>query len=158
MVEKIKKRESKLELVKKLTQQLLTLLEVAVEFVVEEKEEIVNINFQTDNPGMLIGYHGETISAFQRILSLMVYKKLDEWPRILVDVGDYRQRRQQTLEKMALSVAQKVKFSGRHQALPPMSPVERRIIHIALSDNPDVETESEGEGRERRVVVKPQTA
>lgn len=145
----------KIEVVKKFTQELLDKVGIEATFSIEEKEEIVVANLQTDNPGILIGYHGQTLSAFRLILSMMVYRKLGEWVKILVDVGDYYQRRAETLKRMALSAAQKVKFSHREQELPPMSAAERRIIHLALTDDSEVKTESRDEGKNRRVVVKP---
>jgi spoIIIJ-associated protein len=73
---------------------------------------------------------------------------------VLVEVNDYRQKRKENLERLAVSMAQKVKFSGRPQILSPMSSFERRIIHLALAEDAQVETVSEGEGKQRRVVVK----
>jgi spoIIIJ-associated protein len=160
MVEKTKKKvkkADKLQTVKKLTEKLLDLLEPSIRFEIDEKEDVISINFKTDSPALLIGYHGEALDSFQFILSIMAYRKLEEWVRIMVDVADYRQRRQESLERMALSLAQRVKFSGEQHPLPPMSPPERRIIHLALANQPEVETVSEGEGRERRVVIKPKT-
>ncbi len=154
----MKKEESLLEKIKNLTQKLLDFLEVDATFKIEEKEGLFNIDLQTENSGVLIGYHGETLSAIQLILSMMVFRDLSEWPRIIVNIGDYRQRRQEALERMAASACQKVKFSGGEYELPAMSAAERRLIHIALASNPDVETESRGEGRERRVVIKPKSA
>ncbi len=154
----MKKEESLLEKIKNLTQKLLDFLEVDATFKIEEKEGLFNIDLQTENSGVLIGYHGETLSAIQLILSMMVFRDLSEWPRIIVNIGDYRQRRQEALERMAASACQKVKFSGSEYELPAMSAAERRLIHIALASNPDVETESRGEGRERRVVIKPKSA
>lgn len=153
----MKKSSSKLDVIKDLTQKLLDLLEIKASFTIEEKEDIVGINIQTDSPGLLIGYHGEALSSFQLILSMIVWQKLGQWTRILVDVGDYRDQRKKALERIALSAAQKVKFSGKEYEFSPMSANERRIIHLVLSDNPDVLTESKGEGKERRIVVKPKS-
>jgi len=145
----------KIEILKKFTQELLDQLGQPVTFGVEEKKEVININLQTDNPGIFIGYHGQTLASIQLILSMMVYRKLGEWVKLVVDVGDYRLRRAEALGRIALSAAQKVKFSGQEYELPSMSSAERREIHLALAENPEVETESTGEGRDRRVVVKP---
>lgn len=161
MVEKTKKRLKKtgnLAAVKLLTQKLLDLLTLPVHFEIDEEKDAININLETDSPALLIGYHGETLASFQFILSIMAYRKLGEWVRIVVDVADYRQRRQETLERMALSIAQRVKFSGEQYFLLPMAPLERRIIHLALANQPEVETVSEGEGHQRRVVVRPKKA
>lgn len=150
----VKIDKDSLKVIKGIVDELLKLLEVEVKPVIEEKDGLINIQLQTDNPGILIGYHGDTLASLQIMLSMMVYRKLGTWVKILVDVGDYRERRKETLDKMALSAAQKVKFSGQDYAFPPMSSGDRRIIHLALSENPDVTTESQGEGFERRVVVK----
>ena len=123
--------------------------------VKEDKEGVTHIQLETDDPGVLIGYHGETLASLQLLLALMNYRQTNEWKRILVNVGDYRERRQESLERIALSAAQKVKFSGEEQALPFMTAAERRLIHLALADDAEVVTESEGEGRNRRVVIKP---
>ena len=145
----------KIRIIGEIAQKLLELLGVEVKMVIEEKEEVVNIQLETDEPGILIGYHGQALQAVQLLLALMGFRKLGEWTRVLVNVGDYREKRQESLTKMAQAIAQKVRFSGTSQNLPPMSSAERRIIHLALADETEVETISEGEGRDRHVVVKP---
>ena len=148
MVEKVKAFE-------KITKKLFALLEIKVGFEVKEEEGAVAIQVTTDEPGILIGYHGQAIQAVQLLLALAGFKKLGEWTRVLVNVGDYREKREESLTNMAKSLAQKVKFSGTSQSLPPMSSAERRIIHLALADDQELETVSEGEGRDRHVVIKP---
>lgn len=98
---------------------------------------------------------GETLQAIQLILSFVVHKSSGEWVKTLVNVGDYRQKREEQLKKLALNLAMKVKFSGEAQAVPNLTPSERRAIHLILANHPDVYTESEGEGRERQLVIKP---
>jgi len=146
----------KKKLIAELGQKLLAELKVEAEVKVEvDQEGAVRVQIETAEPGVLIGYHGETLASLQLILALMVYRQLGEWVRLVVNVGDYRQRREESLRRLALSAAQKVKFSGEAYALPAMTPAERRIIHLTLADDQEVTTESEGEGRNRRVVVKP---
>jgi len=147
MVEKIKTFE-------KITKELFALLETKVGLEIKEEEGAIMIQLTTDEPGILIGYHGQAIQAVQLLLALMGFRKLGEWTRVLVNVGDYREKRQESLTNMAKSLAQKVKFSGTSQGLPPMSSAERRIIHLALAEDTEVETVSEGEGRDRHVVIK----
>lgn len=144
----------KIKIVEEITQDLLSRLGVEAKISVEESEGVFNVQLETEQPGILIGYHGETLAAIQLMVGMIVWRKLGEWTKVLVNVGDYRQRRQESLERMALSLAQKAKFSGQPQALPPMSAFERRLIHLTLSVDPEVETLSEGEGKERHVVVK----
>jgi len=153
---KQKKKDKKAEIVGKLTKELIKQLGVKVKVEVsEDKEGVVHVQLETDDPGILIGYHGETLASLQLILAMMVYRKTDEWARILVNVGDYQERRKESLERMALSAAQKVKFSGEEHALPSMISAERRIVHLALANDSEIITESEGEGRSRRVIIKP---
>ena len=147
MVEKIKTFE-------KITKELFALLETKVGLEIKEEEGAIMIQLTTDEPGILIGYHGQAIQAVQLLLALMGFRKLGEWTRVLVNIGDYREKREESLTNMAKSLAQKVKFSGASQSLPPMSSAERRIIHLALAEDTEVETISEDEGRDRHVVVK----
>lgn len=147
----------KLKITKEVAQELLKLLllDVKVEVAEDKENNAINVDIETEEPGILIGYHGETLSSLQLMLGIMVSKKLNEWVRVVVNVGDYREKREEVLKGMALSAAQKAKFSQEPVTLPPLNGNERRIIHLALADNPDVTSESEGEGEERRVVVKP---
>ena len=152
---KTKNDKEKLKIVEEIILKIIALLGIEVKTLVEEKEGVIRIQLETEEPGILIGYHGEALAALQQMISLMVFKKLGAWVRILVNVGDYREKREEALTNMAKSLAQKAKFSGLPQNLPPMSPAERRIIHLALANETEVETISEGEGRERHVVIKP---
>lgn len=145
----------KIKVIEEIAQDLLARLGVETTVSVEESEGVFNIQLETDQPGILIGYHGETLAAIQLMVGMIAWRKLDEWTKVLVNVGDYRQKRKESLERMAQSAAQKAKFSGQPQALPPISAFERRIIHLALSSDSEIETVSEGEGANRHVVVKP---
>lgn len=148
------------KIVEKETQKLLELMkaEAKIEIKEDKENEAIAIQLTIDEPGILIGYHGETLSALQLILSLLINKKLESWTRIIVNVNDYRQKREESLRMIALNSAQKVKFSGEPVVLTDLSPSERRIIHLALAEHPDVLTVSEGEGRERRLVIKSRSA
>jgi len=153
----MKNDNSKLKIIKEITQKLLELLKIEGKVEVEEKEGLINVQLETDQPGILIGYHGETLAAIQLMVGMIAYRRLGEWTRILVNVGDYYQKRKESLERIAQAVAQKVKSSSQPQGLSPMSSAERRIIHLALASDSEVETISEGEGRERHVVIKPKS-
>lgn len=146
----------KLAEIKNITKELIEKLGMTVKCeVVETATGEFSIQLETEEPGILIGYHGETIGALQLLLGIMVYRHLGEWVKIVVNIGDYRQRRQETLEGMAMRAAEQARLSGSLQNLPPMSSFERRIIHLALSSVEGIETISEGEGNFRHVVVKP---
>lgn len=105
--------------------------------------------------GLLIGRRGETLRSLQFMLNLLVSRKVQKWPQVVVDVGNYRQRRQESLEGLARRMAERVRQSGRPLTLEPMGAYERRIVHLALRGDPTVYTESTGEGENRKVVIYP---
>ena len=129
--------------------------ELKIEIVPGETEDAYIVKVETPDPGILIGFHGERLYAIQFLLGLGIYRKTGTWQRVILDVGDYRIKRHEVLEKMALTAAQKVNFSGEEYPFPPMPAAERRIIHMVLTENPQVATESRGEGRDRHLVVVP---
>lgn len=116
-------------------------------------EENVTLNLRGDDLGILIGKHGQTLDALQYLTNLAAQKDVRERIRIIVDVEDYRKRRADTLEQLALRIADRVKRTGQKVALEPMNPHERKIIHTSLQDDPRLETLSEGEEPYRRVVI-----
>jgi spoIIIJ-associated protein len=105
--------------------------------------------------GLLIGRRGETLRSLQFMVNLLVSRKVQKWPQVVVDVGNYRQRRQESLEGLARRMAERVRQSGRPLTLEPMGAYERRIVHLALRADPTVYTESSGEGENRKVVIYP---
>jgi spoIIIJ-associated protein len=105
--------------------------------------------------GLLIGRRGETLRSLQFMVNLLVSRKVQKWPQVVVDVGNYRQRRQESLEGLARRMAERVRQSGRPLTLEPMGAYERRIVHLALRSDPTVYTESSGEGENRKVVIYP---
>jgi len=117
----------------------------------------LGLQLSPQDTGILIGYHGDTISALQFVLNLLLYKKTGEWPKVIVNIGDYREKRQEVLTKLAEETKEKVKASGQPMALFNLNPFERRTIHALFSNDPDVVTESEGEGRNRHLIIKPRT-
>ncbi|MBM3208740.1 KH domain-containing protein [Candidatus Shapirobacteria bacterium] len=153
----MKASSEKIEVVKQVTEELIKHLGFEAEISVEEDKENQAVRVQLESPdaALLIGFHGEALGALQLILNLIIYRKLGEWIRVVVNVGDWREKREASLRDLALSAAQKVKFSGQPAVLSSLSPADRRVIHLVLADHEDVETVSEGEGEERRLVVKP---
>ena len=121
----------------------------------EGEEESYIVSLEGPDLGPLIGYHGDTLNALQLVLSLIVSRKLDSWVRLTVNAGDWRERRGESLEAMALRAADKAVASGQEVEMPPMSPSDRRLIHMALKDRSDVISESSGEGSLRRIVIRP---
>jgi len=113
----------------------------------------LNIQGINENLGLLIGRRGETLSALQLLVSLIVGHRTKHRMRIIIDAENYRERREENLRSLALRVAQQVRNYRRSIALEAMPPHERRIVHIALADSKDISTESIGEGEARRVVI-----
>ncbi len=123
----------------------------------EDGEKAYLISLEGDDLGVLIGYHGETLNALQLILSLIITKKLGDWTRVVLDAGDWRARRFETIEAMAQRAADKAVATGREVAQPQMSSSDRRMVHIALKENAAVTTESTGEEGYRRVIIRPRS-
>ena len=113
----------------------------------------VTLNIDGDDLGVLIGRHGQALTSLQYIARLIVAEKLKTWTPVNIDVAGYKKRRYESLRNLALRLADQVKAGQRSINLEPMPADERRIIHIALSDHPDVATQSTGIGNERKVVI-----
>lgn len=113
------------------------------------------LNITGEDLGILIGRRGETLRALQYLVRLMVGHRLKHWTDLVVDVENYRVRRRAALESLAERVADEVVKTGRSQSLEPMPAYERRLVHIALRKNPNVTTQSFGEGEKRKVTVFP---
>lgn len=105
--------------------------------------------------GLLIGRRGETLYSVQFLVNLLVSRHVQKWPQMIVDVGNYRQRRRESLEGLARRMADRVRHTGRPLALEPMAAYERRIVHVALHSDESVYTQSSGEGENRKVVIYP---
>ena len=107
-----------------------------------------------EDSGLLIGRRGETLRALQFVVKVLVGRRLEARPNLMVDVEGYKERRYQSLTNLAQRVAQRVANSGHSVTLEPMPADERRIVHMALADHPNVTSESMGEGPGRQVVVR----
>ncbi len=117
------------------------------------KDETLNIEVLGKDMGVLIGRRGQTLDSIQYLVSLVVNKGRENYIRVVLDTEDYRSKREQTLIRLANKLAYKVKKTGKDVVLEPMNPYERRVIHSALQNHPDVFTKSQGEDPFRRVVI-----
>jgi spoIIIJ-associated protein len=108
-----------------------------------------------DDMSLLIGKHGQTLEAIQELTRMAVGRKLDQRVRVIVDVEDYRKRREERLEERARELAERVRETGREEELDPMNSYERKLVHDAVADIDGVETVSRGEEPERYVVISP---
>lgn len=146
--------EDKNQLIASLTEDLLKRLEITARVRVNEQDGATLVTIESEEAGVLIGHHGRNLEALQILVGQLVYKQLNEWVRIVLTVGDYRERRKQQLTELAQSVAQRVVDTRMPVELGDLTPAERRIIHMVLTDHPQVVTESTGEGRDRKMTVK----
>lgn len=121
----------------------------------EGQDPPIVLNVEGEDLGILIGRRAETLSAIQYLVRLMINHRLHRWVNIVVDVEGYRARREEQLVRLANRMAERAVSSGRAVALEAMPANERRIIHIALRENPLVTTESVGEGEHRKVTIVP---
>lgn len=128
-----------------------------VEMSIEEKEDGGMIVFNGEGVAVLIGHHGETLDALQYLVALTCNRIDGDYYRITLDCGNYREKREATLQGLANRIAQKVKRTGRSQLLEPMNPYERRIIHSIVSEIDGVFSKSKGEEPNRRVVIMSET-
>ncbi|HEY66369.1 MAG TPA: protein jag [Caldilineae bacterium] len=121
----------------------------------EQSEPPLILNIEGEDLGILIGRRGDTLAALQYIVRLMVNHRRRRWINIIVDVEEYKARRERQLRQLALRMAERVVRTGKPVRLEPMPARERRIIHLALRDHPHVTTQSVGEGERRRVTIRP---
>lgn len=128
--------------------------ETGKEFEISGGKARVRIDSGEDS-GLLIGRDGQTLSALQYLASCIVSRRLGAAVRVQIDAGDYRNRQLEKLRALALEMADKVKETAKPQSTRPMSAYLRRVVHMALQDDPDVQTHSKGEGSLKRVVIVP---
>ena len=142
--------------VKQTTEELLQNLGIEGAVVVDTDESgAFRVHVETEETGLLIGFHGRTLESFQMILGMITAKKLGKWERVYVNVGDYREKREEALMYMAQRAAERALASGRPVELTQLSASERRVIHLTLSGDERVKTESEGEGPDRKLIISP---
>ena len=130
-------------------------VEATIAETAEADEPMYLLNIEGEDLGVLIGRRGETLDAIQYLVRLMVNHRTHTWPHIEVDVEHYMQRRQLTLQRLAQSMAERAVNSGRTVVLEAMPARERRIIHVTLQEREDVDTQSIGEGENRKVTIIP---
>jgi spoIIIJ-associated protein len=135
--------------------------EVTVEYVageVKEGKELKYIMIKMDGEHLseLIGFHGKVFDSVQNILGLLISRSLQQPDlRTLIEINDYRSKREEYLKMYAKRAAEEVRMNGQSMELPPMKPFERRIVHMVLKEDLDVMTESSGVGEERRIKILP---
>ena len=154
VIEVIKKSDV-IEYIKELVKDITTLMGLNINMEVKKREESLNITIYADNNAVLIGKNARTLNALNTIIRQSVYKEIGENFKFVLDVSEYKQKREWNLEKMAKQIAREVAKTKVEAKLDPMNSYERRIIHNTLTNNKKVYTESSGEEPNRYVVIKP---
>ncbi len=142
--------------IKKITREFFEKAGFEVKIESEKKEDgKITVRITTEDPKTLIGQGGETLMEIQKLIKSMARRKIEDNFYLDLDINEYKEKKEDYLKESARSLADEVALSQEEKAMLPMSSYERRVIHLELADRSDVITESKGEGRERRVVVKP---
>ena len=149
------KKDDVVEAIKELIKGIVTDMGLTVNMEVKKRENSLNITLYTDNNAVLIGKNARTLDALTTVIKQSLYKDLGESYKFVLDIGEYKQKREWNLEKMAKSIAREVAKTKVEAKLEPMNSYERRIIHNTLGQNKKVYPESVGEEPNRCVVIKP---
>lgn len=141
---------------------VLGLLLLEGSYEIEESDELVNVLIETKDAGRLIGFRGESLESLQLIVNQIMSRKLkgtepdgkEEYKRVILDVEGWRKQKEEDLKTRASEWAKQVLETGKEMELEPMSPWQRRIVHMAVEKIGSLTTESVGEGRDRHIVIK----
>ena len=142
------------KLIKTKLAEILSLLEVSPEITIGEEEGTYKVTIDGNDLSFLIGYRGESLHALQTLLATMLFNELNEWVHVVVDINGYRDGRREKIEEMTRSFIDRARFHNTEIEMPTMNSFERRQVHMFVDDYPDIFSESTGEGRSRRVVLR----
>jgi spoIIIJ-associated protein len=146
-------KESMADKAKEFLMEVFQKMDVDADVLTQEDKESVTIKITGDNIGILIGRRGETLDSLQYLTSLVVNKNKQNYKRVIIDIENYRQKRKETLIKLANKLAERVVKYKKSITLEPMNPYERRIIHSSLQNHKYVETHSIGDEPNRKVMI-----
>jgi len=164
MFEMSEKQAEIFDAAKKVLEELLKLLDLPSKVIISDEFTVVDangeassmgLNIEGDDLGILIGRRGQTMVALQQVVRIIMSHKMDVKIPIIIDVEGYKQRRCEGLRTLAKKLADQVRVRRVPFNMEPMPAFERRVIHLALAENPDVTTESTGEGELRKIVILP---
>jgi|SRR3989344_6402447 len=159
MAKKQTKKEDPVELAREITADLLKLLDVEnnIEITSEGEGEELTLTIRVEvsqEAGLLIGAHGSTLNAIQSFVVMALKQKTGEWVRVILDIGDWRAKHEEHLVALAKQAVARAKSTGEPQHLYNLTPAQRRTIHMSLSEEDGIQTESQGEGEARYLVIK----
>jgi spoIIIJ-associated protein len=147
--------ENGLDLAKETLEKILALIPMETTVTADQENGKISLDIEGDTSGLLIGRKGKTLDALQFIVNRIVNKALDKKLHVIVDSENYRQRRRDSLTQMALKMADKAKRTKKPVATNPLNPHDRRIVHLALKDDRDLDTKSRGDGILKKVLIIP---
>lgn len=148
-------REESILFAKKFTEDMLSFYGINVEVYATAEEEVIELSVPTTYLSkLLIGRNGETLRSFQTLIRAALYQHNASLTRVSLDIADYKKRHNEQLAREAEGWAKQVIATGETMTLKPMNAAERRVVHNALADYGQLSTDSEGEGRERHIVLK----
>ncbi|MGM9834659.1 MAG: RNA-binding cell elongation regulator Jag/EloR [Bacilli bacterium] len=151
---KVMTQEDIANYLKEYLNELLKNMNIECSFESKIRDEQITIKMFSNKNSILIGKNGQTLKALQTILRQVIYKELDVYPYIILDVEDYKEKKDKNLERLAHRIAKEVRQTGVEVAMENMNSYERRIVHNALSKYEDISTNSEGEEPNRHIIVK----
>jgi len=147
-------KKNNLKVIEEEAKTLLEQTGISAQVQVAQEDDNYKIQIDTDENALLIGKHGNTLASLELVLSLIIAQKTGEFRRILLEVGGYRQAREDYLKDLADRLKEEVLTTGTERVVRDLKPWERRVIHMTLSENTDLITESEGEERDRVLVIR----
>ncbi|MBS3921274.1 MAG: KH domain-containing protein [Deltaproteobacteria bacterium] len=150
-------KEEAIDTVRQMMERLLEVMGMKTEVKASERGEDLYVDITGDREGVLIGKHGRTLDSLQFLFNRMVNKQLKEGVKIYIDVNGYKAKRTDSLTKMAARLGEKVKRNGKSLTIGPLNSHDRRIIHLALKEDPTLDTESLGEGEMKRIRIIPKS-
>jgi spoIIIJ-associated protein len=139
--------------IKEMLEGLLSKMGLNAAIDTETKDNEIMFNIKCDDDKLLIGKKGKTLDALEYLINLMIHKHASDKFQITLDTSNYRAQRQQSLKNLALKLSRKVKNTGKPAVMAPLSPHDRRVIHMALKNDPAIRTLSRGNGFFRRIVI-----
>lgn len=141
--------------IESLLNELFDLIGIKATFDVQKENDVYNVEVDPgEQAGLLIGAHGATLTAIQSFISIAIKQKTDEWVRVNMDIAGWNKKQNERLEELALQAAARAKQTREEQKLYNLNASQRRIVHMALSKDSDIVTESQGEGQDRYLIVK----
>jgi spoIIIJ-associated protein len=149
------KKDNSVEVAQEILKKIVSLISADTKISAEKKGDDIILNIEGNNPGILIGHKGKTLEALEFIINKAVNKVFEKKVRVIVDSENYRQRSEESLRRLALKMGEKAKKTKKTVTTDPISPHDRRIVHLALKGDHYVQTKSEGEGLFKKVYIVP---